>query len=132
MHCRRQLLHSRIPVRAMTKSLTRLSPVAAALMLCACTGDAYHRSADRQALGLLYSREAGVLGYRPQVEVGPPGPPDRPDADAYRRVPDTPVPPEVASPIEPAGDEPFGPQGPPLGGAAVPGGPLNATAADDA
>src|SRR5438874_6725468 len=99
--------------------------LSAALILSGCSPDAYRRDADLQVNRLLRDRKQQTLGYQPETKIQS----DRkledspPPKAAYAKIPQTPLPPLTASPIEPIRiDLPYGELGPqrlfPLGMAA--------------
>lgn len=83
-----------------------------ALGVVGCTPNAYKRDADAQIEKILRERKQQALGYQPQAvaetDVDP-----VPARIAFEKIPTTPIPPPITSPMEPARrDVPFGPTGP--------------------
>src|SRR5581483_11038299 len=92
------------------KTLIGISLIA---FLCGCTPDAYRRDADLQVDNLLKDRKQTTLGYTPKtvVKSEDAAPPTK---KSYAKIPATPIPPPMKSPMEPVHFElPFGPLGPP-------------------
>src|SRR5687767_1190665 len=82
------------------------------LTLIGCTPGAYRRSADRDVYALLKDRKRETIGYEPQVEADPEHTAVI-TKRAYAKIPVTPIPPAIASPLEPLQQEiPQGPLGP--------------------
>src|SRR5947208_1572436 len=85
-----------------------------AVMVSACTPDAYQKSADLQVNALVKDRQQQTLGYTPQVDV-PVTTPQTLTPKSYAKVPITPIPPTTMPAIEPDRYSlPFGKLGPEL------------------
>jgi outer membrane protein TolC len=85
----------------------------AGFALNGCTADSYEREADRQIQSLVKEREKSTIGYQPQVDASA-KPPDRvAPAQAYSKIPQTPLQSAVARQVEPLRVElQYGPLGP--------------------
>jgi outer membrane protein TolC len=77
-----------------------------------CTPTVYRNWADSQVQDILRDRKKTTLGYQPEVEAKLPAN-EKPSRAAYEKIPVTPIPPQVASPLEPSVvTVPFGELGP--------------------
>lgn len=71
-----------------------------ALFACGCSPEVYSRSADAQVQQILRDRQKQTLGYQPPTDL-PADRPSPPTTQAFEKVPTTPIPPELPSPMEP-------------------------------
>jgi outer membrane protein TolC len=92
------------PTRYIPRPLRRtLRPILAFSVLLAggCTAEYYERQADRQVLALVKDRETKTLGYQPQVDVPSDEKITKPTRQAFVKIPQTAVPREGQSQVEP-------------------------------
>ena len=80
------------------KQITRLILIAL-LIVSGCTAEHYRRSADAQVSRILNDRTKTTLGYTPKVEAET-SVPEKPQKQAYNKIPASPVPPRLPPVIE--------------------------------
>jgi outer membrane protein TolC len=81
------------------RSVTYVIFAAGAVVFAGCSADSYRRSADAQVYKLLAARKKSVLDYQPDTTVAATAEVSVPRR-AYEKIPVTPKPPPVKSPIE--------------------------------